>query len=64
MPALLDRLGPSIGAIGIRMLVVDLEETRLEDRRILRAGRGFAGWPHLGRGHTARRDLPFRAYRR
>ncbi len=41
MPAVLDRLRPSIGAIGIRMLVVDLEETRLEDRRILRAGRGL-----------------------
>jgi hypothetical protein len=41
MPAVLDRLRPAIGAIGIRMLVVDLEEARLEDRRILRAGRGI-----------------------
>jgi stage II sporulation SpoE-like protein len=41
MPAVLDRLRPAIGAIGIRMLVVDLEETRLEDRRILCAGRGL-----------------------
>ena len=45
MPAVLDRLRPSIGAIGVRMLVVDLEETRLEDRRILRAGRGLPDGP-------------------
>lgn len=41
MPAVLGRLGPAIGAIGIRMLVVDLEETWLEDRGILRAGHGL-----------------------
>ena len=41
MPALLRRLSGAIGAIGIRMLVVDLEEARLEDRPLMRAGDGL-----------------------
>ena len=41
IPALLHRLRPPTGAIGVRMLVVDIEERRLEERRILRAGRGL-----------------------
>jgi Stage II sporulation protein E (SpoIIE) len=41
MPALLRRLSGAIGATGIRMLVVDLEEARLEDRPLLRAGEGL-----------------------
>jgi serine phosphatase RsbU (regulator of sigma subunit) len=45
IPALLERLGPAIGAVGIRMLVVDLDESRLEDRRILRAGHGLPDGP-------------------
>jgi stage II sporulation SpoE-like protein len=41
IPALLERLEPAMGAIGIRMLVVDLDESRLEHRRVLRAGHGL-----------------------
>lgn len=45
MPALLRRLAGAIDAIGIRMLVVDLEESRLEDRPLMRAGRGLPEGP-------------------
>ncbi len=42
MPVLLERLRAQVGAVGLRLLIVDLEESRLEDRRILSAGIGVA----------------------
>jgi hypothetical protein len=41
MPVLLERLRAEVGAIGLRLLVVDLDESRLEDRRFLGVGIGF-----------------------
>jgi hypothetical protein len=38
LPVLLDRLRVAVGAVGARMLVVDLDEVRLEDRTLLTAG--------------------------
>ncbi|MGZ5213934.1 MAG: PP2C family protein-serine/threonine phosphatase [Actinomycetota bacterium] len=42
MPVLLERLRSEVGAVGLRLLVVDLDESRLEDRRVLGAGVGLA----------------------
>jgi hypothetical protein len=42
MPVLLERLRTEVGVIGLRLLVVDLDESRLEDRRVLSAGVGLA----------------------
>lgn len=41
IPALLERLRTAAGAVGVRLLIVDLDESRLEDRRVLRAGTGM-----------------------
>ena len=41
VPLMLARLSAEVGAVGLRLLVVDLDESRLEERRILRAGVGL-----------------------
>ena len=41
VPMLLERLGAEVGAVGLRMLIVDLDESLLEDRRLLSAGVGL-----------------------
>ena len=41
VPMLLERLGAEVGAVGLRLLIVDLDESLLEDRRLLSAGVGL-----------------------
>ena len=43
LPVLLERLQMEVGAVGARMLVVDLDEALLEDRGLLTAGTGSTG---------------------
>jgi Stage II sporulation protein E (SpoIIE) len=40
MPTLLEHLGPLIGAVGVRLLIADVEARRLEAREGLQAGEG------------------------
>jgi hypothetical protein len=42
VPVLLERIQAEMGVSGVRLLIVDLDETRFEDRRILGAGVGLA----------------------
>ena len=45
VPVLLARLGGEMAAVGLRVLVVDLDETRLEARDLLTAGAGLTDGP-------------------